>query len=82
MKPSFHLCQSPYCGFSSIIEFKKQRKLLIILLLIMSFALTENWIGHWSYSLALQSDSWHLLTDIGAIILAIVASLLSRLLFI
>ncbi len=80
MKPSFHLCQSPYCGFSSIIEFKKQRKLLIILLLIMSFAVTENWIGNWSYSLALQSDSWHLLTDIGAIILALVASWLSRLL--
>ena len=50
MKPSFHLCQSPYCGFSSIIEFKKQRKLLIILLLIMSFAVTENWIGNWSDS--------------------------------
>ncbi len=80
MKPSFHLCQSPYCDFSSIIEFKKQRKLLIILLLIMSFAVTENWIGNWSYSLALQSDSWHLLTDIGAIILALVASWLSRLL--
>ena len=80
MKAFFHSCQSINCGFSSIIELKKQRKLLIVLLLTICFALAEHWIGNWSYSLALQSDAWHLLTDVGAIILALVATWLSRIL--
>lgn len=80
MQPIFHPCQSPYCSFSSIIEFKKQRKLLIILFLIIGFSFTEYWISNWSNSFALKSDAWHLLTDVGAIILALVASWLSRLL--
>lgn len=80
MQPIFHPCQSSYCNFSSIIELKKQRKLLIILFLIIGFALTEHWISNWSYSFALKSDAWHLLTDVGAIILALIASWLSRLL--
>lgn len=82
MQPFFHLCQSPYCSFSSLVEFKRQRKLLIILFLIIGFALIEHWIGSWSYSFALKSDAWHLLTDVGTIILALIASWLSRILLV
>ncbi|MCL2925945.1 MAG: cation diffusion facilitator family transporter [Trichodesmium sp. MAG_R04] len=54
--------------------------LLIVLLLTIGFAFAEYWISNWSYSLALQSDARHLFTDISTIILALVASWLSRLL--
>jgi cobalt-zinc-cadmium efflux system protein len=49
------------------------------LAVVLGFAVVEWLVGSQSHSLALQSDAGHMLTDVGAIALALVASWVARL---
>lgn len=46
---------------------------------ILSFSIIEWAAGHVCHSLALRSDAWHMVTDAGAILLALTASWFMRL---
>ena len=63
------------CGFDS----RDRRRLGLFLSLVLGFAVVEWLVGSTSHSLSLQSDAGHMLTDVGAIALALSASWLTRL---
>ncbi|HZG39500.1 MAG TPA: cation diffusion facilitator family transporter [Nodosilinea sp.] len=56
-----------------------RQRLGLFLSLVLGFAVVEWLVGSHSNSLALQSDAGHMLTDVGAIALALSASWLTRL---
>ncbi|TVQ12204.1 MAG: cation transporter [Leptolyngbya sp. DLM2.Bin27] len=56
-----------------------RQRLGLFLSLVMGFAVVEWLVGSYSHSLSLQSDAGHMLTDVGAIGLALSASWLTRL---
>ncbi|WOD37881.1 cation diffusion facilitator family transporter [Nodosilinea sp. E11] len=56
-----------------------RQRLGLFLSLVLGFAVVEWLVGSHSHSLALQSDAGHMLTDVGAIALALSASWLTRL---
>ncbi|MBE9160409.1 cation transporter [Nodosilinea sp. LEGE 06152] len=63
------------CGLSAV----DRQRLGLFLTLVLGFAVVEWLVGSHSHSLALQSDAGHMLTDVGAIALALSASWLTRL---
>lgn len=73
----WHSCSSPQCG--SAAASGGARSLFTLLLLVLSFAGVEWAVGGFSHSLALQSDAGHMLADGWAILLALTASWLTRL---
>ncbi|MBE9138711.1 cation transporter [Nodosilinea sp. LEGE 07088] len=54
-----------------------RQRLELFFSLVLGFAVVEWWVGSHSHSLALQSDAGHMLTDVGAIALALSASWLT-----
>jgi cobalt-zinc-cadmium efflux system protein len=56
-----------------------RQRLGVFLSLVLGFAVVEWLVGSHSHSLVLQSDAGHMLTDVGAIGLALSASWLTRL---
>lgn len=56
-----------------------RQRLGVFLSLVLGFAVVEWLVGSHSHSLSLQSDAGHMLTDVGAIGLALSASWLTRL---
>lgn len=70
-------CHSPLC--SPVLNPRSRQRLGLFLALVLGFALVEWLVGHHSHSLALQSDAGHMLTDAGAIALALSGSWLTRL---
>jgi cobalt-zinc-cadmium efflux system protein len=73
----WHSCSSPQCG--SAASGGGARSLVKLLLLVLGFAGVEWAVGGFSHSLALQSDAGHMLADGWAIVLALTASWLTRL---
>ncbi|PSR13247.1 cation transporter [filamentous cyanobacterium CCP3] len=63
------------CGLNAT----DRKRLGLFLTLVLGFAVVEWLMGSYSHSLALQSDAGHMLTDVGAIALALSASWLTRL---
>lgn len=63
------------CGLSDL----DRQRLGLFLSLVLGFAVVEWLVGSHSHSLVLQSDAGHMLSDVGAIALAISASWLTRL---
>lgn len=63
------------CGLTDI----DRQRLGLFLTLVLGFAVVEWLVGSYSNSLALQSDAGHMLTDVGAIALALSASWMTRL---
>ncbi len=63
------------CGLNAT----DRQRLGLFLTLVLGFAVVEWLVGSDSHSLALQSDAGHMLTDVGAIALALSASWLTRL---
>jgi cobalt-zinc-cadmium efflux system protein len=63
------------CG----LDATDRKRLGLFLTLVLGFAVVEWLVGSHSHSLALQSDAGHMLTDVGAIALALSASWLTRL---
>lgn len=63
------------CGLTDI----DRQRLGLFLTLVLGFAVVEWLVGSYSNSLALQSDAGHMLTDVGAIALALSASWFTRL---
>ncbi|WP_052050283.1 cation diffusion facilitator family transporter [Leptolyngbya sp. KIOST-1] len=63
------------CG----LDASDRKRLGLFLSLVLGFAVVEWLVGSASHSLALQSDAGHMLTDVGAIALALSASWLTRL---
>lgn len=60
---------------------QSRQQLGSLLGLVVTFAAVEWLVGSLSHSLALQSDAGHMLTDAGAIVLALSAGWLTRLTF-
>lgn len=80
-----HHCHSTTCVHHHTIpvshssqQASKVRLLVIVLVLICSFAVAELSIGLFSHSLALLADSGHLASDCLALILALLASWIAR----
>jgi cobalt-zinc-cadmium efflux system protein len=67
-----------YCLQPDRLTSKKQKLLTIALSLILSFAILEWLVGLWSHSITLQADAGHLLSDAIAIIIALLALILSK----
>ncbi|MBD2108930.1 cation diffusion facilitator family transporter [Nodosilinea sp. FACHB-13] len=63
------------CGLDAV----DRQRLGLFLSVVLGFAVVEWLVGSQSHSLALQSDAGHMLTDVGAIALALSASWLTRL---
>lgn len=63
------------CG----LDAADRKRLGLFLSLVLGFAVVEWLVGSHSHSLSLQSDAGHMLTDVGAIGLALSASWLTRL---
>lgn len=63
------------CGLNAV----DRQRLGLFLSVVLGFAVVEWLVGSQSHSLALQSDAGHMLTDVGAIALALSASWLTRL---
>ena len=63
------------CG----LDTSDRQRLGLFLSLVIGFAVVEWLVGSTSHSLALQSDAGHMITDVGAIGLALSASWLTRL---
>ncbi len=78
----WHACNLPNCTTSFLALGSDQRRLGIILIAILSFAGIEWGTGYFCHSLALRSDAWHMVTDAGAIVLALSANSFVRLNFI
>lgn len=77
MAPLLTSCPSPRCA--PTLNPQSRHRLGVFLGLVLGFALVEWVVGHHSHSLALQSDAGHMLTDAGAIALALSGSWLTRL---
>ena len=77
MTTSIHLASSPPCRCG--LNAADRKRLGLFLTLVLGFAVVEWLVGSYSHSLALQSDAGHMLTDVGAIALALSASWLTRL---
>ncbi|MBD2258869.1 cation transporter [Pseudanabaena sp. FACHB-2040] len=75
----WHSCNSPQCASPASLVADQRRPLRRLLILVMGFAAIEWVVGGFSHSLALQSDAGHMLADGWAIILALTASWLTRL---
>jgi cobalt-zinc-cadmium efflux system protein len=78
MLPTLHNCNLTECRWSA--STGSYRRLSLLLSLILGFAIVEWLVGSTTHSLALQSDAGHMLTDAGAILLALSASWFTRLL--
>jgi cobalt-zinc-cadmium efflux system protein len=63
------------CG----LDASDRQRLGLFLSLVLGFAVVEWLVGSYNHSLSLQSDAGHMLTDVSAIALALVASWLTRL---
>lgn len=74
-----HSCNSPFCAEMPELDQPKRLRLGIMVAVIFSFAGIEWGAGYFCHSLALRSDAWHMVTDSGAILLALSASWLMRL---
>ena len=52
---------------------RSRRRLLIVLALTAAYMLAEAFGGWWTNSLALMADAGHMLTDVAALVLALMA---------
>lgn len=77
MTSSVHSASSLPCRCG--LDATDRQRLGLFLTLVLGFAVVEWLVGSYSHSLALQSDAGHMLTDVGAIALALSASWLTRL---
>jgi cobalt-zinc-cadmium efflux system protein len=67
-----------YCLQPDQLTRQKQKILTIALGLIIGFATIEWFVGLWSHSITLQADAGHLLSDAIALMIALLALILSR----
>ena len=80
MTHSWHFCNSPLClQTMPDLDRPKRLRLGLMIVLILGFALVEWTAGYLCHSLALRSDAWHMVTDSGAMLLALSASWLTSL---
>lgn len=77
-----HSCNSSTCIGLPEMSHQQRFRLTLMLVAILLFAIVEWLVGHFSHSLALESDSWHMVADSGSILLALSASYLMRLTFV
>lgn len=77
MLPFVHPAPSLPCRCG--LDAAGRKRLGLFLSLVLGFAVVEWLVGSYSHSLSLQSDAGHMLTDVGAIGLALSASWLTRL---
>lgn len=75
----WHSCNSPTCIGLPPMANGQRFRLGVMLVAIGIFAIIEWLAGYFSHSLALRSDAWHMVADSGAILLALSASWLMRL---
>ena len=78
----WHSCNSPTCIGLPEMAGRQRFRLGVMLVAILLFAIVEWLAGHWSHSLALRSDAWHMIADSAALLLALSASYLMRLTFV
>ncbi|UYV85082.1 SLC30A7 [Cordylochernes scorpioides] len=63
-----------YFSSNSILSDKSTRRLFYFLIINLGFAFVENVYGHWTNSLGLISDSWHMFFDCTGLFVGLIAA--------